>query len=90
MDKVKNLNADIVIIGSGCGGLSAALEAVKNGAAKFFVPECCRRSDGAFQYTGGSMSAACIKIQKEEGIEDRVDSYIYDIMKNSKRFWRSA
>lgn len=79
-------DADVVIIGAGGGGLSAALEAVNQGASHVIVLEMTARTGGALNYTSGSMSAAGTIIQKEEGIEDSVESYIADIMKNGSDF----
>ena len=79
-------DADVVIIGAGGGGLSAALEAVEQGASHVIVLEMTAKTGGALNYTSGSMSAAGTIIQKEEGIEDSVESYIADIMKNGSDF----
>jgi len=78
--------ADIVIIGAGGAGLSAAIEAVENGAEKVIVLEMTAKTGGALNYTSGSMSAAGTIIQKEDGIEDSVESYIADIINNGDDF----
>lgn len=79
-------DADIVIIGAGGAGLSAALEAVENGAEKVVILETTGKTGGALNYTSGSMSAAGTIIQKEDGVEDTVESYIADIIKNGSDF----
>ncbi len=79
-------DADIVIIGAGGAGLSAAIEAVENGAEKVIVLEMTAKTGGALNYTSGSMSAAGTIIQKEDGIEDTVESYIADIINNGDDF----
>ena len=79
-------DADVVIIGAGGGGLSAALEAVAQGAQKVIVVEMTAKTGGALNYTSGSMSAAGTIIQKEEGIEDTVASYVADILKTGSDF----
>ena len=79
-------DADVVIIGAGGGGLSAALEAVEQGASHVIVLEMTAKTGGALNFTSGSMSAAGTIIQKEEGIEDTVESYIADIMKTGSDF----
>ena len=79
-------DADVIIIGAGGGGLSAALEAVNNGAKKVIVLEMTSRTGGALNFTSGSMSAAGTIIQKEDGIEDSVESYVSDILKNGSDF----
>ena len=79
-------DADIVIVGAGGGGLSAALEAVAQGAQKVIVLEMTAKTGGALNYTSGSMSAAGTIIQKEDGIEDTVESYVADIINNGDDF----
>ena len=82
----EGVEADIVIIGAGGAGLSAAIEAVENGAEKVVVLEMTGKTGGALNFTSGSMSAAGTIIQKEEGIEDTVESYIADIINNGDDF----
>lgn len=79
-------DADVVIVGAGGAGLSAAIEAVESGAEKVIVLEMTAKTGGALNYTSGSMSAAGTIIQKEDGIEDSVDSYVADILKNGSDF----
>ena len=79
-------DADIVIIGAGGAGLSAAIEAVENGAEKVILLEMTAKTGGALNFTSGSMSAAGTIIQKEDGIEDTVESYIADIINNGDDF----
>ena len=79
-------DADVVIVGAGGAGLSAALEAVAQGAQKVIVLEMTAKTGGALNYTSGSMSAAGTIIQKEDGIEDTVDSYVADIINNGDDF----
>ena len=79
-------DADVIIIGAGGGGLSAALEAAQSGARKVIVLEMTAKTGGALNFTSGSMSAAGTIIQKEDGIEDSVESYVADILKNGSDF----
>ena len=79
-------DADVIIIGAGGAGLSAALEAVANGAEKVIILEMTATTGGALNFTSGSMSAAGTIIQKEDGIEDTVESYIADIINNGDDF----
>ena len=51
-------DADVIIIGAGGAGLSAALEAVANGAEKVIILEMTATTGGALNFTSGSMSAA--------------------------------
>jgi len=79
-------DADIIVVGAGGAGLSAALAAAEAGAEKVIVLEMTAKTGGALNFTSGSMSAAGTIIQKEEGIEDTVESYIADIINNGDDF----
>lgn len=79
-------DADIIIVGAGGAGLSAAIAAAEAGANKVIVLEKTAKTGGALNFTSGSMSAAGTIIQKEEGIEDTVESYIADIINNGNDF----
>ncbi len=72
--------ADLIVVGAGGAGLSAAIAAVDNGAARVIVLESQGRTGGSLNLTNGSMSCAESVIQKEDGIEDSVESYVADIM----------
>lgn len=74
--------ADVIIVGAGGAGLSAAIEAVNNGAESVIVIEKTTKTGGSLNYTSGSMSGAETNIQAIDGIEDSVESYVADIMKN--------
>ena len=74
-------DADVIVIGAGGGGLSAALEAVNQGAEKVIVLEMTAKTGGALNYTSGSMSAAGTIIQNEEGVQDSVEDYVADILR---------
>lgn len=75
-------NAEVVIIGAGGGGLSAAIEAVNDGATKVTILEKTTTTGGSLNYTSGSMSGAETNIQQIDGITDTKDSYVQDILKN--------
>lgn len=77
---------DVVIIGAGGAGLSAALEAAAQGAEHVVVLEMTGKTGGSLNFTSGSMSAANTIIQQEDGIEDTVESYIADILKTGSDF----
>ena len=82
----ESADADIIIVGAGGAGLSAAISAAENGAEKVIVLEMTAKTGGALNFTSGSMSAAGTIIQKEEGIEDTVESYVADIINNGNDF----
>ncbi|MEG0764828.1 MAG: FAD-binding protein [Pseudoflavonifractor sp.] len=78
--------ADVVIIGAGAGGMSAALEAVAQGAGSVLLLEKTERTGGSLNFTSGSMSAAETTIQKEDGIADTKESFVQDIIKNGSKY----
>lgn len=78
--------ADVVIIGAGGAGLSAAIEAASQGAQRVIVLEMTGKTGGSLNYTSGSMSAAGTIIQQEDGIEDSVDGFVADILKTGSDF----
>lgn len=74
--------ADVVIVGAGGAGLSAAIEAVNDGAESVIIIEKTSTTGGSLNYTSGSMSGAETIIQEIDGIEDTKESYVQDILKN--------
>lgn len=78
--------ADVVIIGAGGAGLSAASEATANGAEKVIILEVTGKTGGSLNYTNGSMACAESVIQKEDGVEDSQESFVQDILKNGSDF----
>ena len=74
--------ADVVIVGAGGAGLSAAIEAVNNGAKSVIIIEKTTKTGGALNYTSGSMSGAETNIQCIDGITDTKESFVQDIIKN--------
>lgn len=74
--------ADVIVVGAGGGGMAAAISAVDNGAESVIILEKTTQNGGSLNYTSGSMSGAETNIQKIDGIEDSIDSYVADIMSN--------
>lgn len=73
------LNFDVVILGAGCAGLSAALEAADKGAKvalldKMFGPF------GNTIYAGGHFNATDTFVQKRDGLTDTKDAFYKDMM----------
>lgn len=79
-------SADLVVIGGGAAGMSAALEAVNSGAEKVIILEATNKTGGSLNFTSGSMSAAETIVQEEDGIEDSLESFVDDIMKTGSDF----
>lgn len=81
--KSKTLTYDVVIVGAGCAGLSAAIEAADRGA-KVVVLEKSITPMGNTPYAGGFVNAACTWVQKRDGITDDIESFYEDMMLVSK------
>ncbi len=75
-------SADVIIIGAGGAGLSAAIQAVESGAKSVIIVEKTNNTGGSLNYTSGSMSGAETIIQELDGIEDTKESFVQDILKN--------
>ena len=75
---------DIVIIGAGCAGLCAAIEAADQGA-RVVVLEKMFAPFGNTIYAGGNFIAANSWVQKKSGISDSVDQFYEDLMQISMR-----
>ena len=72
-------DADVIILGAGGAGLSAALTAAKAGKT-VIVLEKLPSIGGNTQISGGGMAAPCNWMQKEEGIEDSPELFESDII----------
>lgn len=75
-------SADVIIIGAGGAGLSAAIQAIDSGAKSVIIVEKTGQTGGSLNYTSGSMSGAETIIQEIDGVEDTKESFVQDIMKN--------
>lgn len=77
----KTESADIIIIGSGGAGLSAAVEAYENGTKNIVVLEKMPIVGGNTNRATGGLNAAGTPQQEKAGIEDSVELMIEDTMK---------
>ncbi|MEL7647869.1 MAG: flavocytochrome c [Sedimentibacter sp.] len=82
-EKVEDVTTDIVIIGAGGAGLSAAIEAT-NAGAKVIVVEKNAFMGGNTNYATGGMNAAGTKYQEAKGIQDSPELFYADTMKGGK------
>lgn len=80
----KNQQADIVVIGAGGAGMTAAIQAVQDGATDVVVLEKMPVTGGNTTRSTGGLNAAGTEYQAEEGIEDSVDLFVEDTMKGGK------
>lgn len=77
---LEDREAEIVIIGAGGAGLTAAIEAAMNGK-EVIVLEKMSMVGGNTKLATGGLNAAETSSQKELGIEDSVETFIEDTMK---------
>ncbi len=76
-----DLTCDVVVVGGGVAGLSAAIEARDNGASVVLV-EKMAATGGASALSGGECLAAGTEMQAKEGIEDSAQALAdYWVMK---------
>lgn len=80
VEKAKNDSCDIVIIGAGGAGLTAATEAASRGKKVIVLEKMAACGGNTISATGG-LNASETSIQKKLGIEDSNDSYFNDTMK---------
>lgn len=73
-------DADVIVLGAGGAGLSAALTAAAAGKS-VIVLEKLPSIGGNTQISGGGMAAPCNWLQEAEGIEDSPELFEEDIMK---------
>ena len=75
------MSTDVVVVGAGGAGLTAALTAAQNGA-DVVVLEKMAMVGGASAMAGGGTNATGSQWQQSYGIEDSPEAYFMDIMKN--------
>lgn len=78
--KTWDMEADVVVVGSGFAALSAAIEA-KNGGASVMVLEKMPVMGGNSTINGGLFSACRSPFQKAQGVEGSVDLMLGDMKK---------
>ncbi|MDL2234949.1 flavocytochrome c [Christensenellaceae bacterium OttesenSCG-928-L17] len=72
--------ADIIVIGAGGAGMSAAIEAVENGAQNIVVLEIAAFTGGNTARAKSGVNAAGTQLQAEENIEDTAAQFLADIL----------
>ena len=73
-------DVDVLVMGSGAAGLSAALAARESGADSVLVAEAEGIVGGSSRLSGGLTMGAGTRYQKALGIEDDADSLFHDYM----------
>ncbi len=73
---------DVVIIGCGCAGMAAAIEA-KNAGASPVILEKMARPSGNTIFAGGIINACGTFVQKGQGVNDSLEAFYEDMMKVS-------
>lgn len=76
---LENKTTDVVVIGAGGAGLTAAIEAANNGA-KVIIVEKMPMVGGNTKYATGGLNAAGTSSQADLGIEDNVEIFYEDTM----------
>lgn len=75
-----NQEADVVVVGAGGAGLTAAIKAAQAGKSVIVLEKAGNTGGNTNRATGG-MNAAETKFQEKAEIKDTVDQYIADTMK---------
>lgn len=76
--------ADIVVIGAGGAGMTAAVQAAQDGVENVVVLEKMPITGGNTTRATGGLNAAFTEYQKADGIEDSVELFAEDTMKGGK------
>lgn len=71
---------DILIIGAGTAGIPCAIEAAEQGA-RVLVVDKADRVGGTLHVSGGHMTGAGTRRQRERGIDDHPDRHYDDVMR---------
>ncbi len=82
--QVADKSADIVIVGAGGAGMSAAVQAVQDGATNVVIVEKAPITGGNTIYATGGLNASETEYQKKDGIEDTNELFYEDTMKGGK------
>lgn len=76
--------ADIVVIGAGGAGMTAAIQAMQDGATDVVILEKMPITGGNTTRSTGGLNAAETTYQEAEGIEDSVELFVEDTMTGGK------
>ncbi len=79
-----NLQADIVVIGAGGAGMTAAIQAKQDGATNVVIVEKMPQVGGNTTRATGGLNASETKYQDEQGIKDTNELFFQDTMTGGK------
>ena len=82
VEEESNQYFDIVVIGAGGAGFSAAIEAKNNGASNVVILEKMHTVGGSTLISGVAMNAANTRFQQQNGIQDSIESFYQDTLKD--------
>ena len=74
---------DVLIIGGGTAGMPAAIFAAQRGASVLVI-DAAPQIGGTLMLSGGQMSAAGTRVQKQKGIADTPQEHFDDLMRISR------
>ena len=80
----ENKSADIVVIGAGGAGMTAAIQAAQDGATNVVIIEKTGMAGGNTTRATGGLNASETTFQDRDGIEDSNQLFIDDTMKGGK------
>lgn len=80
----RDQSADIVVIGAGGAGMTAAIQAAQDGATNVVLVEKMPITGGNTVRSTGGLNAAPTKYQEADGIKDSVELFVEDTMKGGK------
>ncbi|HCL02778.1 MAG TPA: flavocytochrome c [Lachnoclostridium phytofermentans] len=83
-NEATNKQADIVVIGAGGAGMSAAIQASMDGATNVVILEKMAQTGGNTTRATGGLNASETKYQEADGIEDSNELFIQDTMAGGK------
>ena len=78
----KKMVYDVVVVGSGCAGMAAAIEAKRKGYNVCILDKMSRPAGNTI-YAGGIINAAGTYVQKRDGVKDDLNTFYDDMMKVS-------
>ena len=74
-----NTDYDVIVVGCGCAGMAAAIEAADKGA-KVAIFEKMSRPAGNTIFAGGHFNATNTYVQKQQNMKDTLDDFYKDMM----------